>query len=118
MDIAVLEFVRSYGGALALMGSLATILIATKFVTKEAFAKEAGILDGRIRTLEGKIDTAEDRILKVENAIAHLPDKTGFHRMEIAMTELKGQLAAMDERLKPVARMAERMHEHMLDTTK
>lgn len=116
MDFHVLEFLRSYGGAIALLASVIVLLLASKFVTKEVLAKENGGLDARLKVIEVKVDAVEDRCLNTENAIAHLPDKTGFHRMEIAMTELKGQLAAMDERLKPVARMAERMHEHMLDT--
>jgi Protein of unknown function (DUF2730) len=118
MEFQFLEFIRSYGGAIALLASVIVLLLASKFVTKESLAKETGALEGRLKAAEGKIDVVEDRCLTTENAIAHLPDKTGFHRMEIAMTELKGQLAAMDERLKPVARMAERMHEHMLDNPK
>jgi ATP/maltotriose-dependent transcriptional regulator MalT len=118
MEFQFLEFLRSYGSAIALLASVIVLLLASKFVTKEHLAAQAGALEGRLKIAEGKVDAVEDRVTLVEKEMEHLPDKGSFHRMEISLVELKGQLAAMDEKLKPVARMADRLHEHMLDNQK
>lgn len=60
----------------------------------------------------------EKRVGKLEGELAHLPDKDTSHRMEMAIARLEGQLAVMDERLKPVAAMASRMQDYVLESGK
>lgn len=111
----VLTFLQSYGGVLSLLGSLAVLLLSTKFVTREAHAAALGERDGRIKSLADKIELLEDRVFRVESEIKHLPDKDTAHRMEMAISRLEGRLETMDERLKPVASMASRMQDFMIE---
>ncbi|MGO4735966.1 DUF2730 family protein [Bosea sp. 2KB_26] len=114
-EFSLLTFVQTYGGGLALVGSLATMLLSTKFVTREAHASALGERDGRLKTQGEKIEALEDRVFRIESEIKHLPDKDTAHRMEMAISRLEGRLETMDERLKPVASMATRMQDFMMD---
>jgi hypothetical protein len=73
---------------------------------------------GEIDQLGKRLDATEDRVTRVESEIAHLPDKDTAHRMEMAIARLEGRLETMDERLKPVAAMASRMQDAMLEGRK
>jgi predicted nucleic acid-binding Zn-ribbon protein len=73
---------------------------------------------GEIDQIGRRLDAAEDRITRVEGEVAHLPDKDTAHRMEMAIARLEGRLETMDERLKPVAAMASRMQDAMLERGK
>jgi predicted nucleic acid-binding Zn-ribbon protein len=73
---------------------------------------------GEIDQLGRRLDAAEDRITRVEGEVAHLPDKDTAHRLEMAVARLEGRLETMDERLKPVAAMASRMQDAMLEGRK
>lgn len=63
---------------------------------------------------------------KVEEALKHLPDREQSHRMEMAIEKLSGQMSkmdaqlsgridALDERLKPVAAISDRLQEFLLE---
>lgn len=114
-EFSLLTFVQTYGGGLALLGSLATMVLSTKFVTREAHASALGERDGRLKTQGEKIEALEDRVFRIESDIKHLPDKDTAHRMELAIGRLEGRLESMDEKLKPVSKMADRMQEYLLE---
>lgn len=65
-----------------------------------------------------KVDKQEERIARLEGEVAHMPDKDSAHRMEMAIARLEGRLETMDERLKPVASMAARMQDYLMETGK
>lgn len=60
-------------------------------------------------------DGLDQRLTRVESEVEHMPDKDTAHRMEMAIARLEGRLEVMDERLKPVAAMATRMQEHLME---
>ncbi len=68
----------------------------------------------------------ERRIQSLENDMRHLPDREHAHRMELAIekltgvtktleSQLSGRMDALDERLKPVAGIADRLQEFLLE---
>jgi chromosome segregation ATPase len=118
MGLDALVFLQQYGGAIALLASVAVLLLASKFVTRESFGKDIGAIEGRVKVLETKADRTEDRVTVIEKDIEHLPDRDATHRMELALSELKGQLAQLDERLKPVSNTASRLQEYLLERGK
>lgn len=73
---------------------------------------------GRHEQLASKVERLDDRLATVEGEMRHLPDKDTAHRMEMAIARLEGRLETMDERLKPVAAMASRMQDHLMETAK
>lgn len=123
----MLALINSYGGSLALLGSVAVLLIATKFPRREEFNALARRVDEiergevprhQFEVLGSKVDDAEDRISKIEGELAHLPDREVTHRLELSLTEMKGELAAMNERLRPVAATMTRVQEFILGGSK
>ena len=70
---------------------------------------------GRVGALEDRVDRAEERITRAESRLEYVPDKDSSHRLEMAITRLEGRMETMDERLKPVAAMANRVHERMFE---
>ncbi|MBN8916634.1 MAG: DUF2730 family protein [Rhizobiales bacterium] len=70
---------------------------------------------GRVGALEDRVDRAEERITRAESRLEYVPDKDSSHRLEMAIARLEGRMETMDERLKPVAAMANRVHERMFE---
>lgn len=64
--------------------------------------------------LSGKVDKVEERIAVIEAEMEHLPDRDATHRLELAIAKLEGRFDALDERLKPVAAMASRFQDYMI----
>lgn len=99
---------------------------------KEAQAKVERIeadLKAAVADRDRKIDILEDRVSRVEGQIGTLPDRDQMHRVELEMermrgslnqlsTELRGSIETLGERLKPVAAMASRAHEVLLEDRK
>lgn len=71
----------------------------------------------RGKAARSEIAGLEIRLSRVESEIQHLPDKDVAHRLEMAIARLEGRMETMDERLKPVAAMASRVQEYMLEGT-
>lgn len=102
--IELLKLVNDYGGALALLGSVGTLLIATKFATREQVAETSK-----------KVEAVEDRVSRIEGQLEHLPDREVTHRLEIGLTEIRGELAAMNEKFKPVAATMTRVQDFLME---
>ena len=62
-----------------------------------------------------KVDQLEDRVGRIEGELRHMPDKDATHSLEKSIVQLQGQLNAMSEQLKPVAAMAARMQEYLIE---
>jgi hypothetical protein len=50
----------------------------------------------------------------VERELSHMPDKETTHRLELAITALSGRMQTLEERIKPIAAQAERLHDAWL----
>jgi hypothetical protein len=118
MTVEILDFLQRYGGAIALLASVIVLLLASKFVTREKFTTDIGAIQGRVTAIEAKAYMSEGRLTLMEKDIEHLPDRDATHRMELALSDLKGQLAQLDERLKPVSNTAARLQEYLLERGK
>lgn len=105
--IDLLRLLNDYGGALALLGSFGVLLISTKFATRTDLS-----------AMTQKVELLEDRVSKIEGEIQHLPDKDITHRLELNLVEMKGELAAMNEKLRPVAATAARMQDLLMERPK
>lgn len=107
--------------ALLTVASIATTIILTRGRARadKVAEIERTLLDkasaGRVGALEERVDKAEDRITRAESFLGNVPDKEVSHRLEMAIARLEGRLETMDERMKPVAEMAARVHERMFD---
>jgi uncharacterized coiled-coil protein SlyX len=62
-----------------------------------------------------RVDRLEDRVTRAESEIAHLPDKDVTHRLEMTVSELRGDVRALTEGIKPIRAIADRVQEALLD---
>lgn len=85
---------------------------AAKLAT--AIEKMGRRFDEEVRVLDRRMDEAESDIKTITTELRHLPDREATHRLEMAVQELNGRMGILDERLKPVAAISERMQELML----
>lgn len=113
-----LSFLQSYGGVLSLLGSLVIVLLSTKFVTKVDHDRATESLDGKFNRAIDKADKIEDRVAALENEFRHLPDRSSVHTIQLSLSELRGEMRAMGEQLKPVAAISERLQEFLLEQAK
>jgi len=65
--------------------------------------------------LAGKVDILEDRCTRIESDLKHLPNKDDATEIKLSLAELKGEVAALTASFKPVAAMASRLQEHLID---
>lgn len=75
-------------------------------------------IDAAIKERDTKIDEVEDRISRVEGELKGVPDRESVHKMQLEMVAMRGSIDVLSERLKPVAAMATRMHEAMIEERK
>ncbi|NBN76797.1 DUF2730 family protein [Microvirga tunisiensis] len=97
---------------------LVLAVIALLGHAKGYFSSGEKALSGRVEKMASTQDSHERRIQWIEGELKHLPDRDAQHRMELQLTEMKGMFAAMDERLRPIVAISERMHELMLEQAK
>lgn len=67
----------------------------------------------QIDGLESRAADAEKRLTQIEVSILHLPDKDSFHRIEMSMADMRGQMAVFGAKLVPMNEMIERVHNRM-----
>ena len=121
----IIAWIVAANTAITLATSLYTFLTsrASKALAEiEKLAKSIG--DDRERrkvadeAVVARFSLLEQRMLKAEAAIEHLPDQQAAHRLELAVEKLNGRIETLDERLKPVAAISERMQELLLEQAK
>lgn len=62
-----------------------------------------------------RVEECERRCDRLEVDLRHLPDRDQVQRMEITLTQMKGEIAVLNERLMPVAAIADRLQEFLLE---
>ncbi|MBW7968161.1 DUF2730 family protein [Bradyrhizobium sp. BR 10289] len=70
-----------------------------------------------LRTVAVQAETAavRDRVTKLETEVEHLPDKDVTHRLEMLLAGVQTEVRGLSERVKPIAAMADRIQEAMVD---
>lgn len=108
-------------GFLVSLASLVTVIIMSrgKAAQDRVSAIEKTLTEkastGRTGALEDRVDRLEDRTTTMEGELRHLPSRDQTHAMEIAVQEMKGQLAVLNERMQPVAATSARLQEWLLE---
>lgn len=62
-----------------------------------------------------RTDANDQRLSRVETELAHLPNKDMVHALQLGMSELKGQMAALVERVTPIARSIDRVEQSLIE---
>lgn len=113
--------------------SLITACVALALTTLNLFIGVRSLLsegekklDQRLAKAETKLIEHDRRIQALENEVKHLPDRDTTHRIEMTMAQIMGRLdaqdatlagrfAAMDERLKPIQAIGERLQDVLIE---
>lgn len=95
--------------------SVAADLAASKVSQAAALAEFKVSQALEVGKLRDAIDVHDSRIQQLENEMKHLPDRDQTHRLELAVQKLTGQMETLDERLKPVAAISNRLQEFLID---
>lgn len=61
-----------------------------------------------------RIDAVEAEQKALKRELEQMPDREMIHRIELSLVELRGEFGQVNERLRPVASIAERMQELMM----
>jgi hypothetical protein len=104
--------------ALAEVGKLRAEIAAVdaKLATqKDAHADAEKITAGAV---VARFALIESRVQSIEGELKHLPDGDAAHRLELAVTQLSGQISVLEERMKPIAAINERLQEWALERSK
>ncbi|MCW1842285.1 hypothetical protein [Prosthecomicrobium hirschii] len=107
--------------ALAALALLVSVLGSSRKGWEERIGSVAKASEDRTAALarslsetERRVADIDDRVIKMERDLAHLPDNETAHRMEMAIARLEGRLEVMSERLMPVAAIATRMQDYLM----
>lgn len=80
------------------------------------------VFSGPSRKNATKIETMETRMVGLEGQHARLRDRVDglpnadmMHRLELSLARMEGHIDKLDERLKPVAAISERMQELLIE---
>ena len=85
-----------------------------KFVSVETKVGEKASKD-YVAELAKKVDVVEDKVSIIQNDLRHLPDKDTTHRLEFALGKMESEMGRLNERMKPIASMADRMQEALIE---
>lgn len=66
------------------------------------------------RHAQNKVAELERRMQRTEDRLSATPSVEMMHRLELSLSTMDGELGKINERLKPVAAIAERMQELLL----
>lgn len=64
------------------------------------------------------LNTHNNRISALELAHLQMPSRKNFHDLEVTMTELKGSIAVLNERLRPLEAITDRMQDLLIEQGK
>lgn len=106
-------------GSLAQMGSLAiaalALIVSLLAASRKGWEERIKACNEETDLVHKRVSEVDSRVTRLERDMEHLPDKDATHRMEMAIVRLEGRLETMDERLKPVASIATRMQEVLME---
>ncbi|MEY9358995.1 uncharacterized protein YPO0396 [Bradyrhizobium yuanmingense] len=62
-----------------------------------------------------KLDLVEDRATRIESDLRHLPDHSTVNELQKMISKLSGEVGVLSERIRPVAAIADRLQEKILE---
>ncbi len=69
----------------------------------------------RIEALEARLALLESGHARLRDRVDGLPNADMMHRLELSLARMEGHIDRLDERLKPVAAISERMQEILIE---
>lgn len=109
--MSALEFWKTYGSPvteiITVVMFVGYLWLISKFPTRP-----------EVEAVKSRLDGVEDSLALVRAAIGYLPDKASFDQMQVNMTEIRGDLKVLNERIRPLVYTTERLQEFLLEISK
>lgn len=67
------------------------------------------------KVIDDKVDAIGGRVSTLETLLRSMPDQASQHRLELGLSELRGDFRALAERLAPIDNLSRRLQEILLD---
>ena len=109
--MSAIEFWKAYGSPVTEIATVVIFVLQLWLFSKFATRSE-------METVKSRLDGLEDSLALVRADIGHLPDKASFNQMQLNMTEIRGDLKVLNERIKPLVHTTERLQEFLLEISK
>ncbi|MTW19107.1 DUF2730 family protein [Rhodoplanes serenus] len=62
-----------------------------------------------------RVDAGEDRLIRIEEVLEHMPDRETTHRLELSLTKMQGDLEVLAERMRPIAAISDRLQDVLIE---
>lgn len=72
----------------------------------------------KIGELEGRMGANDVEVQRLRDKVEAMPNSQMMHRLELALARMEGHIDRLDERLKPVTAIAERMQDLLIEQGK
>lgn len=93
--------------------SLTALLLATGNAIWAIMTRGTRATAEKVNEHEGKMIDHDRRIQSVESDIKHLPTKDEFNKMQVSLTEVRGELRTVSTELAGVDRTVRRIDEYL-----
>lgn len=100
------------------LAALASAVASLVALAVSIWARMTAQSKADIAELRASDDDKEKRVARLEAAIQSLPKGEAVGELRVNVAKIEGQLGVIDERLKPVARMMERMQDWLVENGK
>ncbi|WP_420132187.1 hypothetical protein [Rhodopseudomonas sp.] len=70
----------------------------------------------QVAVLAAKVDVVEDKVTVINNELTHLPDHQTVQRLEGMIGTLSRDVSVLSERIRPVASIADRLQEKIMES--
>jgi uncharacterized coiled-coil protein SlyX len=72
----------------------------------------------KLTDIETRMAAQETEIQRLRDKVEAMPNTSIIHRLELALARMEGHIDRLDERLKPVTAIAERMQDLLIEQGK
>lgn len=85
-----------------------------RFADQQKQIDEKAAKDG-VAVAVAKLDVLEDRVTRIETNMDHMPDHQMVTTLQGMIGKLTGDVAVLSERIRPIASIADRLQEKILE---
>jgi hypothetical protein len=105
-------------GTLVLWAAACSTLITLGIAVWNIFSSPARKQAERLDVQGKRIEDLDRAVQRIEAQITAMPNTATMHELEVMLVRVEGRLDTLNERLMPVAAIADRMQEWMLENGK
>lgn len=103
---------------LTLVAPWASAIVATIALVISLAAGRSKTLTDKLARHSKRIDELETRATEIEQTLKHLPNKDATHDLKVSIEQLRADIRVIAARVEPIASIADRLQEFLLEKAK